>query len=199
MAPALTYVDCQDVTDPRVVVTDFGEAWLVDDPEAKDQLNTPVIFLPPEATLAKDAIGPPADVWSLACSLYDIMGERPLFEGFMPDADAIIAEMVSALGKLPEPWWGTWKGRDLYFEEDGTWKHTGRHDTNSRPLLLCVQEMGREDDEEFLRDEALSLYEMLSAMFTYEPGKRATAQEVVKSDWMNRFGLPALREYGISV
>ncbi len=88
------------ISDPRITISDFGEAWL-SHTETREELQTPFLFLPPETTFAKDLIGKPADVWSLGCTLYKILSERPLFEGFMPDKDDIIAEMVSSLGLLP--------------------------------------------------------------------------------------------------
>ncbi|KAL8791174.1 MAG: hypothetical protein Q9195_006013 [Heterodermia aff. obscurata] len=134
------------VRDPRIRICDFGGAWLKSDP-LKQDLQTPAMFLPPEATFAKDQLGFPADIWTLACSLYEIMGERPHFECVMPDVDYIIAEMN-----------------------------------------------GRKDPE-FSAAEIESLKKMLRAMLEYEPSKRATINQVVESDWMVRWGLPALRKF----
>ena len=61
---------------------------------------------------------------------------------------------------------------------------TRGHDSKSRPLLLRIQEMGRENDAEFLADEIECLEKILRAMFEYEPSKRATIGEVVASEWM---------------
>lgn len=194
--PAPLVISSDKVNDPRIVISDLGEAWL-DGTGIHEELQTPVLFLPPEATFAKNSIGSPADVWSLGCSLYEILGERSLFEGFMPDKDDIIAEMVSTLGPLPQKWWDAWLARGDFFHEDGQWKSEieRSHDSKSRPLLLRIQEMGRENDAEFSADEAVSLEKMLGSMFTYEPAKRATAGDVVGSDWMRRWGLPALQKF----
>ncbi len=40
------------------------------------------------------------------------------------------------------------------------------HDSKSRPLLLRIHEMGRENDIEFCADEAMSLEKILRAMLT---------------------------------
>ncbi len=40
------------------------------------------------------------------------------------------------------------------------------HDSKSRPLLLLIHQMGRENDIEFCADEARSLEKMLRAMLT---------------------------------
>ena len=74
---------------------------------------------------------------------------------------------------------------------------TRAHDAKSRPLLLRIQEMGREKDTEFLVDEIHCLEKMLRAMLEYEPSKRAKIGEVVASEWMLRWGYHSLHRYGI--
>lgn len=69
---------------------------------------------------------------------------------------------------------------------------TRAHDSKSRPLLLRIQEMGRALDPTFSTDEIQSLERMLRAMLVYDPAKRATALQVVESDWMTRWGYPSL-------
>ena len=194
--PAQLVIASDEVSDPRIMISDFGEAWL-SDTEKQDELQTPVLYIPPEATFVKDLLGKPADIWTLGCSLYEILGERPLFEGFMPDRDDIIAEMVSALGLLPKQWWESWQARGDFFLEDGSWRTDMEraHDSKSRSILLRIQEMGREKDAEFSADEAVSLEKMLRAMLTYDPAKRASAKDVAESEWMSKWGLPALRTF----
>ena len=198
--PAQLVIDSDQVSDPRICISDFGEAWLSKDDQEKKELNTPVLFLPPEAIFEKSQLGFPADVWTLACSIYEIMGERPLFEGFMPDRDDVLAEMVSALGPLPKPWWDAWHGRVEFFLGDGSWRTdmTRAHDSKSRPLLLRLQEMGRENDPEFSATEIESLEKMLKGMLEYDPAKRATIGAVVESEWMVKWGLPSLHKFGIA-
>ncbi|KAJ5507473.1 kinase domain-containing protein [Penicillium freii] len=91
--------------------------------------STPEIFFHERASQA-------SDVWTLACTLYEILGERPLFESFMPDQDHVIAEMVSTLGHLPKRWWDSWRNKKDFFLEDGSWRlDTERcHAPYSRPL-----------------------------------------------------------------
>lgn len=181
--PAQLVIPSDETSDPRIVISDFGEAWL-SDTEIREELHTPVLFLPPEATFSKELLGRPSDMWTLGCTLYEILGERPLFEGNIPDKDDVIAEMVSSLGMLPQQWWQSWKARDEFFLEDGSWKTDieRSHDSKSRPLLLRIQQMGRENDPRFTADEARSLEKMLRAMLAYDPRKRATATDVVESD-----------------
>lgn len=65
------------------------------------------------------------------------------------------------------------------------------HDPKTRPLLLHIQQMGREKDSEISEDEAMSLEKMLRAMLTDEPLTRATPRVIAESDWMMRWRLPA--------
>lgn len=169
--PAQVIVSCNEVNDPRILIADFGEAWLNTDGPPKG-LNTPVLYLPPEASFATRLLGFPADVWTLACSIYEIIGERPLFEGFFPDRDDIIAEMVSCLGPLPQHWWDVWQAREDFFREDGGWRtDMGRaHAPKSRPLHQRIQDMGRENDPQFSAEEAEGLERMLRAMFELPSG-----------------------------
>ena len=119
--PAQMAIDGHEIDDSNIMISDFGEAWF-NDMEKRDTLQTPVLYLPPEATFEKSTIGQPADIWTLACTVYEIMGERPLFEGFMPDKDDIIAEILSALGPLPQQWRDSWPARNEFFHENGSWR-----------------------------------------------------------------------------
>ncbi|KAL8951482.1 MAG: hypothetical protein Q9222_002536 [Ikaeria aurantiellina] len=199
--PAQFYVPCTKVHDPRIRIADFGEAWINADAEPKTTLFTPAIYLPPETTFAKHSIDFPADVWTLACSMFEIFGDGPLFEGFFPDRDDIIAEMVSCLGPLPQHWWDTWQaGRD-FFVDNGVWRTetTRKYSLVSRPLTTRIQEMGRQADPKFSAAEAESVERLLFSMLQYEPAKRATAEELVESEWMLQWGLPAMKAFNISV
>lgn len=199
--PAATVVSSAEVTDPRILISDFGQSWIYDPTQPKEDLETPVIYLPPETTFAKEALGFPADVWSLGCSIYEIMGERPLFEWFMTDRPAAIAEMVSCLGPLPQHWWDVWEQRGEFFTENGIWRMdmTRKITPESRPLRRRFGDMGRNLESELTAAELESFEEMLRAMLEYEPAKRATIGEVAKSEWMTKWGFPALEEYNIPV
>ena len=76
------FVSSEDIVDARVKVSDFGEAFC--DKEDRQNLHTPILLLPPELFF-HERLGPAINVWTLGCSLYEILGERHLFEGFMPD------------------------------------------------------------------------------------------------------------------
>ena len=78
-------INSDKISDPRICISDFGEAWLSTDAKSKEDLHTPVPSLPPEAIFEKDLLGFPADIWTLGCTIIEIMGQRALFECFMPE------------------------------------------------------------------------------------------------------------------
>ncbi|KAI4139104.1 MAG: hypothetical protein LQ341_004356 [Variospora aurantia] len=202
ISPANVFVDSLKVDDPHICITDFGESWLGDAVHPKGYLNTPMLYRPPEAIFAKELLSFPADIWTLACSVFEIMGERGLFEAFFPDEADMVAEMVSCLGPLPSSWWDAWEERSEFFVEKGVWRTdmTRPREPRSRPLRSRIQTMGRQEHPDSLSaDEAESLAVMLTTMLEYDPAKRATADDVVNSDWMTRWGLPSLKPFNIPV
>lgn len=191
--PARTFRACDEVgDDAQVVIADFGEAFFATE-SSKRQLHTPILLSPPEF-LFNEPVGRAADIWTLGCTLYNLLGERHLFEGLMPDEDHVIAEMVSTLGRLPEKWWDRWQKRGDFFLPDGSWKtDTHRaHAAWSRPLGERLGIMGREG--EFDPSELVCLEKLLQCMLTYDPAQCATAKDVIASEWMQKWGPPALRK-----
>jgi len=183
--------------EPHILICDFGGAWL-SDIETREYLCTPEPYRAPEGYYSNKQIGKSADIWALGCTLFEILGDECLYQGgrYICDKDTIIAEMVSALGALPEPWWESWEGKGKYFHEDGSWNTNLEHVYGeSKPLLQRIQDFGRKDDPELTAEETTSLGNMLSVMFIYDPEKRAKLEEVVESDWMKRWGLSALEDY----
>lgn len=183
---------CHKMTeaDARIVISDFGESFFSSD--HPKQLNTPTLLLAPEYIFDQQA-GSASDVWALGCTIFDILGRRHLFEGFVPTEDDALVEIISALGPLPKRWWDCWKNKSIFFNDDGSWKdNNGRHDPFSRPLSERISKMDR--DKEFDLDEKLSIEKLLKGMLTYEPSERLTAKEAATSEWMRKWGIPAIRE-----
>jgi serine/threonine protein kinase len=103
--PVAWNMPVNELTDPKIIVADYGTSLVVSQTPSLT-LYTPALYAPPE-NFFKDPITIPtaADVWTLGVILYDVLGERPLFETFVWDLDDIVAEMVNTLGRLPERWW----------------------------------------------------------------------------------------------
>ncbi|KAL8724673.1 MAG: hypothetical protein Q9181_006723 [Wetmoreana brouardii] len=185
---------CEDVTDPNTIITDFGEAYAAG-AESRPFLNTPRHLVPPEALLHSGHIGMPADIWTLACTLVEIIGTKMLFEYyFFCDEDDVMAEIVSALGKPPDSCWKAWNKRHEFFLEDGTWSIGPErdHDGESIPLESRLDNRTRKYGEEFTQDEKDAFLQMLRGMLTYESQDRWRIEDVVRSMWMEKYGKPAV-------
>ncbi|KAL9100309.1 MAG: hypothetical protein Q9163_004308 [Psora crenata] len=190
--PANILVLADKVTDSKIKIWDFGEAFLTNPPKS---LHTPPLLLPPEAVF-REKVGPPVDIWTLGCTLFEILGARGLFEVFLPNEDNLLAEMVSTFGKLPSRWWDRWQKRPDYFLEDGSWNPEPPFMSPiSRPLRQRLWDMGRGETPEqcdFSPEEFADLENLLAKMLMYEPCDRITADEAMRSDYMRRWGCPAI-------
>ncbi|KAL8896468.1 MAG: hypothetical protein Q9207_007690 [Kuettlingeria erythrocarpa] len=183
---------CEDVTIAEVMIADFGEAYVAKE-KVPHTLNTPILYCPPEMLLKTGAIGMPADIWALACTIFEIMGTSSLFESFLPTPDQVISEMVDALGKPSEESWKAWANRYEFFHEDGTWVPSPRgYQHSSRPLDMRISQMRREADDNFTKAEQDALLQLMSGMLTYDPQERFTIADVIDSEWMEKFGKPAI-------
>ena len=127
------------------------------------------------------------------------MGNGTLLEIFGGDRDDIMAEIVSALGKPPEKWWKAWQKQHEFFNEDGTWLDEDVIDANNwfqdavwRPLKHRVTRNTVRDGVPLADDERDALVAMLEGMLKYDPEERCTIEDVMRSEWMKKYGLPAI-------
>ncbi|RAK94172.1 kinase-like protein [Aspergillus costaricaensis CBS 115574] len=162
----------------NIKISDFGTSYLFTNPPSPEALHTPTILLPPEA-IFHDPITSAADIWTLGCTLYDILGDRPLFEPWSDSPDDVIWEMVSMLGgELPERW-----GQRSDFTRS-LMKVVG---TGGRSLDERLWQMGRGETSstcEFQELEMDCLRRLLGGMLVYEPEGRMSAREVAESGVM---------------
>lgn len=45
-----------------------------------------------------------SDIWTLACTIWEIIAQRSLFEGFFTDEDDMTRQQIDMLGPLPNEW-----------------------------------------------------------------------------------------------
>lgn len=93
------------LSDSCILLTHFGEAY---DPLVTKRFNarTPPLLAPPESLFAEpDTDEPPlsfsADIWTLACTVWEFFDSNALFEAFPATPELLICEHVETLGKLP--------------------------------------------------------------------------------------------------
>ncbi|KXX82331.1 Protein kinase dsk1 [Madurella mycetomatis] len=195
--PMCIKMPADKLVDPVVLISDYGTSFLAA-ANTSPVLYTPALYLPPE-DFFNEPITLAADVWTLGVSLYEILGERPLFETFSCDRDDILADMISTLGTPPARWWDRWANRGEFFEPDGSWKRGGIKRIYTpvfRRLHQRMWDMGRGETPETCQwdvqgGEMRALEEMLRGMLAFEPGERLTAEQLVRCEYMVRWAFPA--------
>lgn len=184
------------LVDPIVKISDYGTSFL-SATEPSPELHTPPLFLPPE-DFFNETITLAADVWTLGVNLYEVLGERPLFESFSCDRDDIFADTISTLGRPPARWWDSWENRKDFFELDGSWTRNIQriYSPIFRPLHQRMWDMGRGKTPETCEwdvegGELRALEELLRAMLAFEPAERPTAEQLMASEYMVKWAMPA--------
>ncbi|KAF2458135.1 kinase domain-containing protein [Lineolata rhizophorae] len=184
------------LVDPIVTISDYGTSFILPT-NCSPELHTPPLFLPPE-DFFHEPITLAADIWTLGVNLYGILGERPLFETLSGDRDDIFADTISTLGRPPARWWDSWGNRKEFFEPDGSWIRNVKriYTPVFRPLHQRMWDMGRGKTTETCEwdvegGEMQALEELLRAMLAFEPAERPTAKQLMASEYMVKWAMPA--------
>lgn len=183
----------------QLLLSDFGESFSPSDPEQRrrgQDCPSPLPVIPPEAYFEPDKpLSFPSDIWSLACVMYSIFGLRWSFDATLATRHDIASQQVDVIGEIPPEWWNTWEKRHEYFEEIGR----PEKDRFVYPYLeqsfeKDVQAARQRDNmSSFAKEEQVVILSMLRSMLAMKPEKRATATDVLSSDWMVTWGLPAVK------
>ncbi|KAH7091304.1 kinase-like domain-containing protein [Paraphoma chrysanthemicola] len=184
--------DTISLADARIYLTDFSESFrpVVD---IRQSSHTPFVLRPPEILLEQTSqVSFASEIWSLACAIFAIMGQRPLFETWFPDATRILEEHVDTLGRLPREWWPIWADRHQYFNDQ-----LQRIDGSPRRSLEdwledFIQEPRKQSDmAEMDEEEKQAFLSLLRSMLSFSPDDRPSAQQILESDWMQKWAGPA--------
>jgi serine/threonine-protein kinase SRPK3 len=186
----------------KIILSDFGESF---NPHKTPRFSSKTLPLlqPPEARFSDEPLSFASDIWILACTIWEIFGQRPLFDAFFPTPDRVTAEQVEVLGILPPEWWGKWNRRLEWFNEEGgmglkpemAGDHAGVRKTWDQRFDYCIQEPRAEAGLETVSEKERRAFEaMLRSMLVFRPKERATAQDVLRSEWMIDWGQPALEQ-----
>ena len=175
----------------KILLSDFGEAFS----PTKQQIfesHTPLVGRPPEARFEPHKpLSFPSDIWSLGCSLWNIIGQNSLFDGMFATEDSITCEQVDALGILPPEWWFKWEGRHSRFTEDG--KPINRDPYRSWEDRFEQDMQEPRQKKGMLRIEPAevdAIFKMLKSMLKFRPEKRSTAKQILECEWMVKWALP---------
>ncbi|KAJ6184731.1 kinase domain-containing protein [Penicillium mononematosum] len=196
--PLTLSMPANKLDNPEIIISDYGTYFIVSQVPSPT-LHTPSLYAPPEDFFDEPITQPTAaDIWTLGVNLYEVLGERPLFETFAWDRDDIVGGMINTLGKPLVRWWNSWTNRSEFFEEDGSWvADFSRINTPVfRRLHQRLWDMGRGETEKTCEwdvagGELHALEDFLRAMMTFEPAERPTADQLLGSEYMAKWALPA--------
>ena len=180
------------LSEARILLNDFGESFQpAVTPQASSRLpphlRSPELFLDPEALVSF-----PAEIWSLACVIFDIMGAAPMFHTWLQSEDAILADHVDALCRLPDEWWASWENRAKFFDDHDQRVGDDPPRSLEERLEYSIQGPRREFGmAEMDEEEKQAFLELMRSMLKFRPEDRVSAQQVLESEWMRVWARPA--------
>lgn len=152
---------------------DFEQAFLhTDQPLAK--VRAPMIFRAPE-TLLDSKWDLQMDIWSLACTIFELVTGQPPFDNFMPAKAPLVLEWIAMFGDVPEEWRKQAKVvvGDCSDDIDG----------GSLSSWLSETYFSAERKVEFSEEDIKRLGDLLTKMMLYLPGARLSAHDILKHEW----------------
>ncbi|KAL4803353.1 kinase-like domain-containing protein [Aspergillus unguis] len=181
------------LAEASIILSDFGTAF---SPALKSTFksHTPLSIRPPEATFQPTTpLTFSSDIWTLACTIWDMVSQRPLFENFLTNEDDMTCQQIGTLGPLPAEWWEKWAGGRDHFTHDGKPKnpdtfhympleHIFQQDVQKARIEAKMPPLELKERDAFL--------DMIRRMLSFKPEDRPSAKEVLESEWMVQWAIP---------
>ena len=181
------------MNEAKLLLGDFGVAFR---PSEKSRFESyaPLVIRPPEALFEPTMpLSSASDIWSLGCTIFELLAHRSLIDGILAPQDEITAQQVHLQGRLPAEWWDKWEQRSKWFDAAGTpLSKKGDIWTWDRRFEQWIQEPRQSCGMSVIHDEErVALLELLRWMLAWKPRDRPNAEEVLGAAWMTQWALPA--------
>lgn len=138
-------------------------------------------YRPPEVFL-RCGYSNSVDIWSVACTLYEIATGECLFYVSSKSKhreEEQLAQIMEVCGTIPKWMLKTGKHTSKYFKRDFTLKHTKISQTD-----LCDRMINEVDPSIWSADECVEFIEFLYPMLLIDPKKRYSAAKMLESSWL---------------
>jgi serine/threonine protein kinase len=201
-----------------IVLSDFGKAFRPEHPNRWPCLGrdsgVPLNARAPEALFEPQThISFASDIWSLACAIWHLLGSSAgLFSPVEVCTNRMVVDVLGALSgldNLPRAWQQQWDRREdsvlgIDSSEEAADSSspalpTCPHDVDEHPSPTLrslfesqVQQPRRELGMPFEDAEVEAILRLFRGMLKLDPKERWTIQQVLDSDWMRKWALPAL-------
>lgn len=189
---------CEDIPleQSQVRLSDFGESFKPDTTKRLG-LHTPLLFCPPEHLVSSNRpVSYSADIWSLACSMFVILGQRNVFDASIEIKHQVLKEQVDAMGSMPPEMFEMWEERQHFFDDEqqpiNRISHGPTKAFSGRIDSAIVQARRRYEYGQLEEEERKALEALLRSMLAMKPEDRITAKDVLESEWMTEWALPDL-------
>ncbi|KIY62911.1 kinase-like protein [Cylindrobasidium torrendii FP15055 ss-10] len=167
-------------------IMDLGNAIIAD--EQAFPACTPAAVCAPEIMFGRvvhpEESGSPStrasDVWSLACTIYEIVSGASLFHFASPN-NTLLGKMATICGEIPDEWRSYWESQDKLRNMDISPEVAEAEWKLRLSFLIEPGSMPTEDDIK-------ELFAMLRSMLAIDPARRPSAAEVAKHPWFEREG-----------
>ncbi|KAF5596055.1 SRPK2 bound unphosphorylated [Fusarium subglutinans] len=152
--------------DARLLLSDFGIAFRPED-KTKCESNAPIVARPPESYFEPTKpLTFESDIWSLSCLIFELFAHRSPGRHYCATS--------SSAGK----------GQALSNERD-IWSW-------DRRFSEWIQEPRKSEGTETINsEEAAALLDLLKRMLAWKPENRPPAQQILESEWVKEWALPA--------
>jgi serine/threonine protein kinase len=183
------------LSEARILLTDFGVAFSPSQ-EPKCESYTPHPFTPPESVfLPSQPLSFSADIWGLACTLWSLVADSNVFCIWSDSTE----KQVELLGKLRAEWWERWQATSKRFDPDGARKAKYQYPQRTWDVRFedCIREPREEAKMEGLgAEEREAFLKLLKSMLKYLPEERISAEDVLNSEWIQKWAIPELDKIG---
>lgn len=169
-------------------IVDFGSASFYKPGKLDSDLISTRPYRAPEVVL-----GNPwcyrADVWSMACILFEVFTGTRMFE--VHDDGAHMQQFMQRLGKMPESLTHRAKHSRKYFDANGNLLSSGGGGARAGGHSSAAASGGVKAISEVLADEP-ALLDLLTGMFQFDPSKRLTARDALQHPFFEGFASSAV-------